>query len=317
MAGLRVVRQAPPVGAASFSASYVGPAGWGFDPVGEEGVARIVNHLVTVAAGRYDRVALARRLDRAGATLSSHDSPETVQVTIWGPVEDWESLLSLLAQVVLEPRFDPDDLARVRRQMFERQLRERTQPGSRAELELLRAVFPKGHPYRATGFGGRASVTSLTRSRLAQFHREHYTSGGASVVLTTPAPLRTVERAVREQLGAFPIRTGPRLRMPRMTTVRPKEIQVDLPGRVAGRSAPRGPLRRPVFPDTRRRSSRTRRSAVGPCLPGSSSGSANRTGSPTTPRATSKRCGWGESGRREQAPERTDGAGSCRCSNRR
>lgn len=229
--GLRVVRQPPPAGAASFSASYVGPAGWGFDPVGQEGVARLVNRLVTVAAGRYDRVALARRLDRAGATLSSHDSPEMGEVTIWGPADDWESLLGLLAAAVLEPRFDLDDLARVRRQMFERQLRERTQPGSRAELELLRAVFPKGHPYRATGSGDRASVTGLTRSRLQRFHRDHYTSGGASVVLTAPAPLRTVERAVRERFGSFPVRTAPRLRVPKLATAAPRKLMVNLPGR--------------------------------------------------------------------------------------
>jgi zinc protease len=229
--GLRVIRQPPPAGAASFSATYLGPGGWGFDPPGEEGIARVVTHLLTVATTRYDRVALARRLDRAGATLATDESPEMSQVTIWGPAEDWETLTALLAEVVLEPRFDPEDLARVRRQVFERQLRQVTQPGSRAELELLRAVFPKGHPYRETGFGDRGSVSRLTRGRLQRFHRSHFTSGGASVVVTVPESLQTVERVVRDHFGSFAATDGPTLRAPPLRPSPPKKIEINLPGR--------------------------------------------------------------------------------------
>jgi zinc protease len=229
--GLRVVRQAPPVGAASFSASYVGPAGWGFDPAGFEGTARLVNHLLTSATARLDRVALARRLDRAGATLSRQASPEAARVTIWGPAEDWKDLLALLAEVVLSPRFDPEDFARLRRQFYESQLREATQPASRAEFELLKAVFPVGHPYRPTGLGDRGSVGRLTRDRLRRFHREHYTSGRGVLVVTVPASLRAVETAAREHFGSFLHEVGPELRIPKMPPIPPQERTIDLPGR--------------------------------------------------------------------------------------
>jgi zinc protease len=229
--GLRVVRQPPPVGAASFSASYVGPGGWGFDPRGEEGAARLVNQLVTSAAGRFSRVALARRLDRAGAALSRQASPEAAQVTIWGPAEDWRALLELLAEVVLRPRFDPEDVARVRRQLSERQLREMSQPASRAEVELLKAIFPQGHPYRATGLGDRTSLSRLTRGRLQRFHRDHYTSGDAVLVLTVPERLRAVERAARDVFGEFAVQRGPRLRLPKLDRASPQRRSIDLAGR--------------------------------------------------------------------------------------
>jgi zinc protease len=228
--GMRVVRQPPPAGAASFSASYVGPGGWGFDSPGEEGVARVVNQLVTSAAGRYDRVALSRRLDRAGATLSRQTSPEAAQVTIWGPAEDWKTLLGVLSEVVLNPRFDPEDVARAQRQLFERQLRERTQPASRAEFELLRTIFPEGHPYRATGLGDRRSGVRLTRARLQRFHREHYTSRGAMLVVTVPAALPSVERELRRRFGEFPEIPGPELRLPSVGARPPEERTIDLPG---------------------------------------------------------------------------------------
>ena len=229
--GLRVVRQPPPVGAASFSATYVGPGGWGFDPVGEEGGARLVNLLITSAAGQLDRVALARRLDRAGATLARQTSPEAAEVTLWGPAEDWQELLGVLADVVLRPRFDPEDIARVRRQVLERQLREMTQPASRAGFELLRAIFPKGHPYRSTGLGDRRSIARLSRGRLQRFHRDHYTSRGGALVVTVSARLASVERQVRKHFRRFPDVASPQLEIPRLTAAPAEHRTINLPGR--------------------------------------------------------------------------------------
>ena len=229
--GLAVVRQAPPAGSASFSATYVGPAGWGFDERGAEGAARLVNQLVTSAAGPYDRVALARRLDRAGATLTRQCAPESSEVTVWGPADAWEKLLELLALVVQRPRFDPEDVRRARRQLVERQLRESAQPAHRAELELLRGIFPPGHPYHGTGLGSARSLTKLSRERLVRFHREHYTSGGGLLVVTAPARGEAVRRAAQRCFRSFEEPRGPALRLPRGRGARGGLRAVDLPGR--------------------------------------------------------------------------------------
>jgi zinc protease len=229
--GLRVARQASPPGAASFSATYVGPAGWGFDPPGRGGVSRVVNQVVTSAAGRFNRIELARRLDRAGATLSRQCAPESGEVTIWGPAADWQALMGLLADVVLRPRFDPSDIARARRQLRERQLRETTQPANRAERELLKSIYPRGHPYRESGLGDGRSLTRFGRADLVRFHEEHYTSGGAVLVVTGPARLEAVQRVARRLFGRFREQKGPALRVPNGAAPREREHTVNLPGR--------------------------------------------------------------------------------------
>ena len=228
--GLAVVRQSSPASAASFSATYVGPAGWGYDRPGEEGTARAVNHLLTSGAGRYDRIAFARRLDQAGATLTPECAPESAEVTIWGPSEDWESLLALLSDVVLRPRFAPEDLERVRRQLSERQMREMTQPSSRADRELFRATYPAGHPYRSNGLGDARSIMRLTPSSVRDFHATHYTSGDALLVVTAPARLPSVEAAARRCFSGFSEGQGPSLRFPKASPRPPRSVSVELAG---------------------------------------------------------------------------------------
>jgi zinc protease len=229
--GLTVVRQPSPAGAASFSATYVGPAGWGFDPPGEAGTARIVNQLLSSGAGPYDRMALARRLDRAGATLSTESAPESGEVTLWGPAADWKKLLALLADVVLRPRLAPDDLLRVRRQLLERQMRELSQPASRADRELFRATYPETHPYRSSGLGDPRSIARITPGKLRAFHRSHYTSGGAVLVVTAPARLAAVERTARASFSDFAESRGPTLRFPSVRSRPARSLTVELKGR--------------------------------------------------------------------------------------
>jgi zinc protease len=202
--GLEVVRHAPPPATASFSATYVGPSGYGFDPPGREGIASITCHLLTSGAGRWDRLAMARELDRLGASLTTRCSPESSEVTVWGPVAVTPRLLELLAASVLKPRFAERDLLRVRRQLLERQLQEESQPDSRAERVMFQSMFPEGHPYRLSGLGSKGTVRRISRSDVARFHRDHYTSGDAMVVVTGPGNLDRVERSVRRVFHDFP-----------------------------------------------------------------------------------------------------------------
>ena len=244
--GLRLVRQPSPVGSSTFSATYVGPAGWGFDPPGQAGLARLVNQVMTSAAGAHDRVALARLLDRAGASLSHQSAPESGEATIWGPSSEWRRLLEILADVILRPRFEPADIARARRQIRERQLREVGQPASRAERELLHAIFPSHHPYSTTGLGSPVSTDRISRTDLVRFHRRHYSSGDAVVVVTGPARMPVIERVVRGLFREFTTARPPALSIPASSHRGPTERTIPLPGRsqveirLGGRSIARG-----------------------------------------------------------------------------
>ncbi|MGA7923244.1 MAG: pitrilysin family protein [Thermoplasmata archaeon] len=198
--GLTVVRQSPPASAGSFSATYIGPAGHAYDPQHREGLALLTSNLVGSGAGPLGRVAFAQALDRLGATFSTSLDPESVELTVWGPESAREKALDLWALAVTRPRFSQEDIARVRRQVLERQLREISQPDSRCERELHRAVFPRGHPYRETGLGTADSVRRISAEDLQRFHREHFTREGGAVIVTSRASSTQLRRALRRRL---------------------------------------------------------------------------------------------------------------------
>lgn len=229
--GLALVTQDPPDGSPSVSLTYIGPAGTAYDPPGREGTALLAGELATVAAGTRDRRALARHLDALGATLHDQPSPECLEISAWGPASRWLALLDVLADAVLRPRFDAEDVARALRQLHERQLRERSQPDLRAEIELLRAIYPKDHPYHRTGSGDPASLRRIDRATLRRFHAGHYVPDGAAIVVTGAVPRETLRRAVEARfLGRGLPRAPARPEVP-STVPRARSLLRSMPGR--------------------------------------------------------------------------------------
>ena len=250
--GLTVVAQRAPAAAESFAATYIGPGGWGYDPAGRGGLAQVTSLLASSAAGRHDRVALARLLDSLGGKLRSGCDAESVELGVWGPAAAAEPLLDVLADVVLRPRFDASDLERVLRQLKERQLAEESQPAQRAEREMLRSIFPAGHPYRESGLGDARSARRIDRAGLRRFHRDHFTGAQGFLVVTGPWPMARVERLVRYRFREWAAGSAP----PEPTLPAPARppkgpVRIAMPGRAqvevrfAGASIPR---RDPRFP---------------------------------------------------------------------
>ncbi len=250
--GLGVVRQGPPAGARSFAATYIGPAGWAYDPKGGEGTARLAAQLVTSGAGRRGHAELARFLDRCGARLITQVDPETIGVTVWGPADAWEELLGVLADAILRPRYEDSDLTRVRRRLLEAQLQELAQPASRADRELLRAVFPANHPYRGTGMGDQRSVSRISRDGIDRFRRGHLVGKGGILVATGAPPVMAVARVARQFFSGLPSVGPPELPSPTSRASRQREVRVALPGlsqveiRLGGTSVSRS---NPRFPE--------------------------------------------------------------------
>jgi zinc protease len=229
--GSRLAIQSAPTGASSFALSYIGPAGSGYDKVGQEGIAEMTARLLTAGTRRSDRRDLFRRLDRLGGAVSASTDPERVHLQITGPAGEWPRLLRLFAEILTEPRFEPSELERVHRQMGEAVLRERQNASLRAERDLRHRLFPPGHPYRESGLGTIASLERIRGQDIARFYRRHYTARGSVIVVTHPDPAEEIERSVRSVLeldGTTPEPAPPEI--PPMRSPSPGALRIPLAG---------------------------------------------------------------------------------------
>lgn len=250
--GLELLHQAPPASAHSFSISYIAPAGWGFESPDVAGLATVAAKLVVGQPGQRSREALARTLDRLGASLTSTVTAESAELTLWGPEDAWSPLLEIFADAVFRPHFAASELARAQRQLRERQLRQKIQPDLRAERELVSKMFPGRHPYGSTGIGTSRTSARISLDGLRRFHASHYPTRGSVLVVTRRAPGRDVVRSLAGYFRAEELVPDPPLPPLPEPSRHEKRRDVPIPGQsqVAVRiGAPTIARSDPIYPE--------------------------------------------------------------------
>ena len=78
------------------------------------GLASFTAELMKRGAGDRDSLELASAIDALGSVLSVRANWDSITAQIWGLTRDLDSMLGILADVVLRPRFDDDEAVRAR-----------------------------------------------------------------------------------------------------------------------------------------------------------------------------------------------------------
>ena len=119
-------------------------------------------------------------------------------------VEDFEGLLSVLAEVVLAPAFDPAEVAKLKPAMLDAIAR--ADEDWQSELtRFVRRSFFKFSPYRMSGLGTRASILAIGTAELKATHARFMCPGRGALAIAgrvDPVMVRDTVAALFAQAGA-------------------------------------------------------------------------------------------------------------------
>ncbi|TAL00552.1 MAG: insulinase family protein [Rhodospirillaceae bacterium] len=155
-----------PVVAISFS--FAG--GTALDPVDKQGLSTLGAGLLDEGAGDLDSFAFQSALDDQAITLHASADRDAIQgqlVTTTATLADGTRLLRLALN---QPRFDPDALERVRREVLVNLAAESEVPGHLASRRLFTDLFGD-HPYAREEAGTPETVAVLTRADVQAWAR--------------------------------------------------------------------------------------------------------------------------------------------------
>lgn len=164
-------------------------------------------------AGDLDRMGLARELEDHGLSLDvihSSSSPSLVFLLMQGLAEEAERMVRLLSVVLKEPRFDPEELSKLKQHLQGVLRWERSDPGRRALGAFSRLVFSEGHPhYRREISDREADLEQIRPEDLRTFHDAVYGSGSLRVACVGDVEEARIAALFRARLEAWRVgRTG-------------------------------------------------------------------------------------------------------------
>lgn len=164
------------------------------------GLAHFVAGSLMRGTRRRSMQAIYESIESIGATLGFGSGKHKTTFHGKALAEDLGLILGLLAEVLREPAFPPDEVERLRSERLTSLAIRDQDTGAVAGLTFDRLAYP-GHPYALPSDGTRESIAALPRDELVAFHRRAY--GPRGMVLAIVGAVRVDEalRLVDSALG--------------------------------------------------------------------------------------------------------------------
>lgn len=178
------------------------------------GLASFTADMLDEGAGDRSALAIAAELERLGATLHTAAGYDACHLEMLALKPRLEASLDLLADLVLLPRFDPDEVERVRQERIDLSIELLAEPRSVANDALARALYGPEHPWGPPLLGRRAAMTGLGAEDLAAYHERRYHAGNATFVAAGDVTRAELERLLEDRFGAWARRPRPPLALP-------------------------------------------------------------------------------------------------------
>ncbi len=146
-----------------------------------QGISHLIEHMLFKGTGRRSPRDIAAAIEGRGGQLNAFTGKECTCVYAKVLDEDSSVALDILSDMIVDPRLDPGDIEREKGVVAEEiNLMEDTPDDLIHEL-AVRAVWPD-HPLGRDILGTCESLRALSRDKVADYFREHYTSDNIAVV---------------------------------------------------------------------------------------------------------------------------------------
>ncbi len=153
---------------------HVGGAGALFEPAPLAGLANATAQMLREGTRSRTSLQIAAEVDHLGATLSAGSSFGSADAVLSasGLSDNFAAWFQLAIDVLLNPSFPADELEKLKQRQRAQLRQQRAAANFLVEERFSRAVYGE-HP-AATISATPASIDSLTREALIQWHRERY-----------------------------------------------------------------------------------------------------------------------------------------------
>ncbi|HEX8069352.1 MAG TPA: pitrilysin family protein [Pyrinomonadaceae bacterium] len=209
--GLRVVfveqRRLPLV---SFRLAF--RTGDAHDPPELPGLIDILTSMLNEGTETRTSRQIADEVARLGATLSAGASSDYTTVAATALTPFAEELLELMADVSLRPSFPEDELELTKQNALQNLIAQRGQPAFLANERTARVMYG-AHPYAVIAATAE-SIGAMTRTALAEFHRETFVPNDAVLLVGGDVARAQLLPRIEALFGQWPAGTTSALSFP-------------------------------------------------------------------------------------------------------
>ncbi|MGQ0548729.1 MAG: M16 family metallopeptidase, partial [Armatimonadota bacterium] len=145
-------------------------AGPRFEDARQSGISFFMRAMLVRGTQRRGAAEIAQAIESVGGQLGGGTGTDFVSVYTITLGRHVDAGMELIADLLTNARFDPQDIETQRRVSLSRISQNADQPLQRA-IELANGALYPYHPYSGTAFGAAESVSGFTREQLVEFYQ--------------------------------------------------------------------------------------------------------------------------------------------------
>ena len=149
------------------------------------GLAALTAALLNESTARSSVEALSDRLQTLGSSVEFGAGDDAATATVRALTRNLDETLAIFAEKLLEPKFDPDDFARVQAQTMQAIALSRDQAGATARTVYDLLLLGRGNPVAHLDLGAPETVGALTVDDARAFYAARYSPAAASLVVVS------------------------------------------------------------------------------------------------------------------------------------
>ncbi|HXY52619.1 MAG TPA: pitrilysin family protein [Terriglobales bacterium] len=158
-------------------------AGSDANPISQPGLASFTAAMLTEGTKRRSAPQIADDAAQIGSAISSFSTADFSAASIRILKQNVDPALDLLADVVLNPKFDTTEIERIRKQRQTDILQIKDEPVQLALGAFLREVYGPDHPYGYREIGTAESNGAIKRDDMTSFWKQGYAPANSALIL--------------------------------------------------------------------------------------------------------------------------------------
>ncbi len=152
-----------------------------YDPKDSVGLTSAMTALLNEGTKTRASKQLAEEIERLGASISANAGEDNTIVAASALSMYGSDVLSLMADMVLNPIFPESELALFKKNTIENLKFQRSQPSFLADEQISKAIYGT-HPYSIASPSA-ADIEKITREKLAAYHAKMFTPNNATLIV--------------------------------------------------------------------------------------------------------------------------------------
>jgi zinc protease len=207
-----IAKHSPATPAVTVHASFA--AGSIYDPPGRSGLAHFVSKVIDRGTSVMTGDEIAEELENRGVALAVSVNRHALQLVLTCLVDDLDTVLAILSDIVREPTFPDGDVQTKRGEIITTIRQDEDNPAAVSGEALLASLYGERHPYGWRPRGSVDSVETTTRAELQAFHARRIAPSTLSLVMVGDVDPNYAMEAANRAFGDWDATAGAGVDLP-------------------------------------------------------------------------------------------------------